>query len=299
MFPPLVPIVLLTLHAALVDCALTFKHTDPSTGTQLVCEGCAPGTYLRAPCKATSRSECAPCPPGSYTELGNYIRKCLRCSVCGRYEVVRTACTAHSNTQCACKEGFYLNKQHDICMRHSACPSGQGVLSKGTSDENTVCHVCSNGTFSDGVSAHHNCTKSQSCDCPRQHLLLRSAPWHDSVCTSCEELRDGASHLREILPAFFVHHSMSVKRLRRLVHHLPSEDGKKQGVTAALQLPELNARVNAWIASAAEKQIRQLPDVLKTIGAESYGERLHSKLQRIDAAMKQLCGAEGNEVDAV
>ncbi|XP_060948343.1 tumor necrosis factor receptor superfamily member 6B-like [Limanda limanda] len=298
MFPSLVSMVLLVVHAVLLDGALTFKQTDPVTGTQLVCEGCAPGTYLRARCTDTSRSECAPCAPGSYTEIWNYIRKCLRCSTCGRYEVARTRCTAHSDTQCACKEGLYRPTQNHMCTRHRACASGEGVLSKGTSEQNTVCHVCSNGTFSDSVSALQNCTAPKSCDGAGQHLLLRSAPWHDSVCTSCSELRDGASYLREILPAFFLHHSMSEKRLRRLVHLLPSEDGKSQGGTAALQLPELNARLNTWIASAAEKQIRQLPAVLKRIGTGSSGERLHSKLQRIDSGVQQLCGALGNEVEA-
>ncbi|XP_062265379.1 tumor necrosis factor receptor superfamily member 6B-like [Platichthys flesus] len=299
MFPTLVPFVLLAVHAVLLDGALTFKQTDPVTGTQLVCEGCAPGTFLRARCTSTSRSECAPCPAGSYTEIWNYIRKCLRCSLCGHYEVTRTACTAHSNTKCACKEGFYFDKQTELCMPHSACPSGQGVLSKGTSDQNTVCHVCPDGTFSDSISAHHNCTRAKSCDGAGQHLLLRSAPWHDSVCTSCEELRDGASYLREILPAYFLHHSMSLKRLRRLVQHLPSEDGRNQGVTSDLDIPELNARVNAWIASATEKQIRQLPAVLRRIGARTSRDRLHNKLQRMEAAVQQLCGAQGNEVEAV
>ena len=110
---------------------------------------------------------------------------------------------------------------------------------------------------------------------------------------------DGADYLREILPAFFVHHSMSVRRLRRLVHHLPAEDGKTQGVTAGLDVPELDARLRTWIASAAAKQIRQLPDVLKRIGADGARERLQSKLQRVDAAVQQLCGAQGNEVEAV
>ncbi|XP_069371930.1 tumor necrosis factor receptor superfamily member 6B isoform X2 [Paralichthys olivaceus] len=295
MFPQLVPIVLLTVHAALADGIQTFTHTDPVTGSQLKCEGCPPGTYPRARCTATSKSVCAPCPAGSYTEQWNYLTKCLRCGACGHYEVVRTPCTAHNDIECACREGFYYKKPYEMCMRHSACSSGQGVLSKGTADDDTVCHTCPDGTFSDVVSTHHNCTKQKSCDGTGQQQLLSSAPWHNSVCVSCLELRDGASYLREILPAFFVHHSLSIRRLGRLVAHLPSAGHRKAGET--LTLPELNALVNAWIASATDEHIRQLPATLKKIGAHGASERLQNKLQRIDAGVKQLC--EWNEVDAL
>ena len=142
LFPPcfqlllsLLPVMLLSLRTALVDGVaappLTFQDTDPLTGTPVVCDRCAPGTFLRARCTATRKSECAPCPAGSFTELWNYIGKCLRCGVCGQKQVVKTACSADSDCRCECKQGYYYKKKYDMCLRHSECPSGQEVLTQG------------------------------------------------------------------------------------------------------------------------------------------------------------------------
>uniref|UniRef100_A0A8C9XV11 TNFR-Cys domain-containing protein n=1 Tax=Sander lucioperca TaxID=283035 RepID=A0A8C9XV11_SANLU len=151
---------------------LTFRNTDQITGNSLECDRCPPGTFMRAPCTATQKTQCAPCPQGSFTELWNYIGKCLRCGVCGHNEVEKTACTANSNCQCQCKQGYYHKKNYDMCVRHSECPSGQEVLTKGTADEDTVCQTCPDGSYSDTVS-----------------LVLKGSIWHDSMCTSCEELK--------------------------------------------------------------------------------------------------------------
>ncbi len=57
----------------------------------------------------------------------------------------------------------------------------------GTAYEDTVCHICPNGTYSDIVSAQHNCMEHKSCDAAGLQLVLKGSIWHDSVCTSCEE----------------------------------------------------------------------------------------------------------------
>uniref|UniRef100_A0A8D3C6W2 TNFR-Cys domain-containing protein n=1 Tax=Scophthalmus maximus TaxID=52904 RepID=A0A8D3C6W2_SCOMX len=296
----LLPVMMMMMMMPPPSPALTFLETDPATGARLECDSCAPGTYLRASCTPTQRSVCATCPPGSYTERWNYIRKCLRCGVCGHNQVVVSACAADRDCQCECKAGFHGRGRYDVCMRHSQCPSGQGVLTRGTAEEDTVCQVCPNGTFSDAVSSVQNCTEHRGCAAAAGlQLLLRGCTWHDSVCVSCTELREGGSYLREILPAFFVHHKTTTRRLRRVVHNLPTEDGKKQTGLSALGVEELNARLSAWVASAGERQIRQLPEVLSKIGAQNAGERLQSKLQRIDSHLNKLCGALGNEVDGV
>lgn len=109
----------------------TYWDTDPQTGEQVECDRCRPGTYLRVRCTATQKSVCAPCPSGSFTELWNYIGKCLRCGVCGPSQVVKRPCTADRDCQCQCQQGFYYRSQSDMCRRHSECPVGQGVLSNG------------------------------------------------------------------------------------------------------------------------------------------------------------------------
>lgn len=133
LFPAVV--LLLSLRAARVDGVaaprLTFTDIDPMTGASLECDRCPPGAYLRARCTSTQKSQCAPCPSDSFTELWNYIGKCLRCDVCGQNQVVKRECTADSNCQCECEQGYYYKREYDMCVVHSACPVGQGVLSNG------------------------------------------------------------------------------------------------------------------------------------------------------------------------
>ncbi|XP_056256024.1 tumor necrosis factor receptor superfamily member 6B-like isoform X1 [Seriola aureovittata] len=298
---PLLSLMLLSVCTAGVGSVaapvLTFKQTDPVTGMQLECDRCPPGTFLRTRCTSTHKSECAPCPKGSFTELWNHIEKCLRCDVCGHNQVVKAACSADSNCQCECKQGYYYKTKYEMCIRHSECPSGQGVLSIGTANADTVCHICPDGTYSEDVSAVLSCAEHMSCDAAGLVVALKGSSWHDSVCVSCGDLRatDGANYLKDIIPAFFLHHKMSIKRLRRLVHNLPSEDGKKQEGTSTLSFSDANVRINMWVASATAKQIRQLPAILMKVGANNIGERLQNKLHRIDSNLKELC-TFGNEV---
>ncbi|XP_036948186.1 tumor necrosis factor receptor superfamily member 6B-like isoform X2 [Acanthopagrus latus] len=297
----LLPVLLLTLRAALVDgvaaaAPRTFADTDPITGAPLECERCPPGTYLRASCTSTQRSKCEPCPSGSFTELWNYIGKCLRCGVCGQNQVEKTSCSASSDCQCECKQGYYYKQKYDMCLPHSACQSGLGVLTTGSPEEDTVCYACPNGTFSDVISAQQNCTEHKTCGAAGQQLLLKGSSWHDSVCTSCQST-DGADYLKEIVPAFFVHQKVHSRRLRQILNRLPSEDGRRVGASAGLSASDLQERINSWVSAATASQMRQLPAMLKRAGAAGAADKLQSKLQRLDNHLTERC--LGNEVEAV
>lgn len=110
-------------------------------------------------------------------------------------------------------------------------------------------------------------------------------------------LADGADYLREILPSFFVHQKISIRRLRQIVQKLPSEGRRSHGATWQLTYSEVQERLNTWITSATAGQIRQLPALLTIKGATGAGEKLRSKLQRIDSHLIELCA--GNEVEVV
>lgn len=295
-------LLLLTAHTAPVSGSasppLTFEDRDPITGNTVTCDRCPPGQYLRARCSVARKSDCAPCPDGSFTELWNHIGKCLRCGVCGQNQVVKTPCSADRDCQCQCKQGYYYKPQYDMCLRHSACPSGQGVLTTGTPDMDTVCQTCPNGTFSDSPSALKNCSDYRRCSGAGLQVALGGSSWHDNVCVNCSALKDGADYLREILPSFFIHQKINIKRLRRIVHRLPSEDGRRQAGTSDLDLSELHARINEWVGSATPAQVRELPKVLTDTGATGASERLQKKLQRVDAQLKEQC-VQGNEVEPV
>ncbi|KAF7210744.1 tumor necrosis factor receptor superfamily member 11B [Nothobranchius furzeri] len=265
----------------------TFTHRDPFTGRSLQCDRCPPGTFLSARCSTAKSTECAPCPQGSFTELWNYIGKCLRCGVCGRNQVVKKECSAKSDCQCECKQGFYYEHKSDMCVRHSECRSGYGVLTAGTPKKDTVCHICSNGTFSDISSAQDDCKQHSGCDGEGQELVLKGSTWHDNLCANREELKDGAEYLKEVIPAFFINHKMKMKRLRRIVHKLQTEDGSKQRGTLELNLPQLHLHIRNWVSSATVAQIRQLPVLLIKLGARSAGEKLQRKQNQIDTRLER------------
>ncbi|KAM8840418.1 tumor necrosis factor receptor superfamily member 6B [Spinachia spinachia] len=295
MRPSLLPLLLLCVRVAAQvhgDAVplRTYRDTDPVTGALLVCDRCPPGFYLRSTCTVTSKSVCAQCPPGSFTELWNYIGKCLRCGVCDHNQVVKTPCAAHSDCQCECKHGHYRKGAYDMCRRHSECASGHEVLSPGTADEDTVCQSCPNGTYSDTVSALHNCTRHRGCDVPGTQMVLKGSSWHDSVCTSGKELRckDAGDYLREILPAFFVHQKIPPRRLRRILHKLPSESARPPAASG-LCPSDQQARVDAWVASATAAHISHLPAALSANGADGAGQRLQRKLQSIEWSLSELC----------
>ncbi|KAI3358964.1 hypothetical protein L3Q82_015348, partial [Scortum barcoo] len=141
--------------------------------------------------------------------------------------------------------------------------------------EDTVCRICPNGTFSVIASAHHNCSEHRSCNAAGLVQVLKGSTY-------------GADYLREILPTFFVHQKMSIRRLRRIVNHLNRADGHVRH-----NLSDLLMQINSWVASATPEQIRQLPDILMKAGVNGAAERLQNKLQRIDSNLQTL----GNEVE--
>lgn len=123
----------------------TFQHEDPYSGRLLECQLCPPGTYLRKACSDDNgKSDCAKCPTGSFTELWNYIPKCLRCGMCVGNRVVKKECTPSQNCVCECKPGHYFNKWLQDCTRHTECSSGYGVISKGryNAESNTILTNC-------------------------------------------------------------------------------------------------------------------------------------------------------------
>lgn len=100
---------------------------------------------------------------------------------------------------------------------------------------------------------------------------------------------DGADYLRQILPIYFIHHKLSLRRLRQFVRKLPSEDRNKLvGKVSGLDASTLHSLLDAWIATATAADIRRLPDILSKTGASDASERLQSKLQKVDAHLKRL-----------
>ncbi|MED6293024.1 hypothetical protein CHARACLAT_006575, partial [Characodon lateralis] len=161
-----------------------------------------------------------------------------------------------------------------------------------TAEKDTVCHICPEGTFSDISSANQNCTQHKSCSDAGLQWLLKGSTWHDSVCANCEELKDGAEYLKEIIPSFFIFHKMNIKRLRRIVHKLSSQESKKPREALELNFSELHAHISNWVPSATATQIQQFPDIVIKVGATSVGEKLQSKLNQIQSHVAEHCNTD-------
>ncbi|XP_038135668.1 tumor necrosis factor receptor superfamily member 6B-like, partial [Cyprinodon tularosa] len=284
--------VVLTLGLCLAispEATPTYEGRDPISGRPVQCDRCPPGTFLRATCSSVKKSECSPCPQGSFTELWNYIGRCLRCGVCGRNQVVKKECTADSDCQCECREGYFYDQRYEMCYQHAECRPGHGVLTQGTPEKNTVCYTCPQGTFSDISSAHQNCTNHKNCSEAGLQCVLKGSTWHDSVCANCEELKDETEYLKEIIPSFFIFHKMNIKQLRRIVQKLPSKDGKKPGESLELSFSKLHARICEWKSSATAAHIQQLPSIISKVGETTIGGKLQNKLTNIQTFLEERC----------
>lgn len=108
----------------------TYEYTNQNTGEILTCNMCPPGTHMTAHCTATAHTQCAPCRNSHFTELWNYLPRCLYCStLCTENQEVEKECSPVNDRVCRCKEGFYWND--DFCATHTECGPGYGVQTKG------------------------------------------------------------------------------------------------------------------------------------------------------------------------
>uniref|UniRef100_A0A3P9DJ60 Tumor necrosis factor receptor superfamily member 6B n=1 Tax=Maylandia zebra TaxID=106582 RepID=A0A3P9DJ60_9CICH len=169
-----------------------YRECEPCRSAQylwnyLLCVCCPPGTFMSAHCTATTPTQCQPCKNGHFTDLWNYLPRCLYCSnLCTGNLEVETECSPTTNRICRCKEGFY--SADDFCIRHTECGPGYGVQTKGTT--NTVCEKCPEGYFSSSSSAVDLCVKHQECS-SGQSVLLTGSAYSDTVCGTCESLANG------------------------------------------------------------------------------------------------------------
>lgn len=214
-----------------------------------------------------------------------------------------------------CSEGTFsdISSDHQSCMQHKNCSdTGLQWVLKGSTWHDSVCgnceelkgkslhfkqHVCKHeknprfkfpnlneGNRNLNINIGISYLTIYACS-PSQFLVLLKI-----VLTTF--LSDGAEYLKEIIPAFFIHHKMNIKRLRRIVHRLPTEDGKKPGEPLELNLSELHKHIAHWTSSATATQIQQLPNIVNKAGATSVGEKLQSKLNRIQTHLTEHCPSE-------
>uniref|UniRef100_A0A665SWX7 TNFR-Cys domain-containing protein n=2 Tax=Echeneis naucrates TaxID=173247 RepID=A0A665SWX7_ECHNA len=250
----------------------TFSHRDPRTGETLVCEKCPRGTHMTAHCTASTPTRCERCGEHQFTEMWNYLPRCLYCdNFCTDNQEVEVPCSPSSNTVCRCKQGFYWIG--DFCVRHSECEAGQGVVTTGTPKTDTVCEWCPEGFFSNSSSALETCAKHQEC-ATGETALLPGSVYQDTICGTCEELAKRGEVYRSFLSGLFGMHRMRVAKLKKFVtRNIDKSIPRQRG--------PLLQEIREWLATAPEEQLRKLPQMLRASQLNAIADKLEKRFQEI------------------
>lgn len=161
-----------------------YQHTDPNSGTQLVCDKCPAGTYVSVHCSPAAMRECSPCPEGTFTRGENGVQQCHRCRApCPAGFIEKAPCTATQDRVCACPPNSFLSGDGGTeCKPHSLCPAGTRVKKRGSESEDVLCKSCTKGTFSDVESSTMKCRTHTDCQAQGLVLLTPGTRVTDNVC---------------------------------------------------------------------------------------------------------------------
>lgn len=161
-----------------------YQHTDPESGTQLVCDKCPAGTYVSLHCSPSAMRECSPCPEGTFTRRENGIQQCHRCRVpCPAGFIEKTPCTTTQDRICTCPPNSFLSREGGTeCKPHSLCPPGSRVKKRGSETEDLLCKPCTKGTFSNVESSTMKCRSHTDCQAQGLILLIPGTRDTDNVC---------------------------------------------------------------------------------------------------------------------
>ncbi|XP_076008801.1 tumor necrosis factor receptor superfamily member 11B-like [Genypterus blacodes] len=268
------------LHGALeVDSTPQYERHDPVTGAILTCDMCPPGTHMAAHCTATTPTKCAQCKEQHFTELWNYLPRCLYCNnFCTHNQEVETECSPLNNRVCRCTEGYYWTD--DFCIRHAQCGPGHGVKTTGTSSKNTVCETCADGFFSNSSSALMPCVKHLECASSRETALLPGTSSCDTVCGTCEDLANGEAQ-RTCLKRLLAHHRISVVKLKTF-YTRNIREGRHHRNTAPRLRSRLLKGIGDWLGQAQGEQLKRLPEMLRESKLNCLAERLQNSLEEAE-----------------
>ncbi|XP_074472367.1 tumor necrosis factor receptor superfamily member 21 [Sebastes fasciatus] len=163
-----------------------YQHTDPDSGTQLVCDKCPAGTHVSVHCSPTAVRECSRCPEGTFTRGENGVQKCHPCRApCPAGFVEKATCTPIQDRVCACPpNSFLFGDGGSECKPHSLCPPGTRVKRRGGETEDVLCKPCNKGTFSDAESSTAKCRTHTDCRARGLVLLTPGTRETDNVCGS-------------------------------------------------------------------------------------------------------------------
>ncbi|XP_060581933.1 uncharacterized protein LOC132738445 [Ruditapes philippinarum] len=172
---------LITVFGVTVPCGETYLAKNGHR-----CYPCSAGYYIVSDCVIDGeQSRCRPCGYGEYLPTCDNSTQCNLCDLfCHGGHVEIKPCTKTSNLKCQCLDGYYWKPAHHrICTKHRKCNPGEGLKTKGTPYEDTICEPCKNGTSYSNLTSYNECTPCSVCNITQ----ISCNNIHDTVCGSKPE----------------------------------------------------------------------------------------------------------------
>lgn len=149
------------------------------------CDRCDAGSYMKAECDATKKTDCEKCGRGVYTATKNHLKSCQVCKDCSSNNNQRKVkdCTAQEDTVCECLTGFYCNNDNcDHCHPVKHCSLGEGVKVPATRTNDTICVSCLEGTYSNVTDYQSPCRSHTRCEDIGRILKTPGTSKTDAIC---------------------------------------------------------------------------------------------------------------------
>ncbi|XP_059194073.1 hematopoietic death receptor [Centropristis striata] len=108
----------------------------------ICCLNCPAGTRTASPCSSDGRiGQCEECDDGTFTEHGNGLKHCFKCTQCRRDQEIVRACTHTEDAECRCRLGGFCDPDQacEVCKKCSSCEEDEEIVRNCTSTANTEC----------------------------------------------------------------------------------------------------------------------------------------------------------------
>ena len=181
---------------------------------EVVCDTCEDFEYVVTNCTSSTNVECARCIECSDTEFetrecdGIHNRVCQSCRLCPVGQEMSVDCTSHADRECQdCETGKYKDSAGNVacttcsdtcgqgqwtktfctketnreCRECTQCDPGYYVSTQCANTYDTICSICSDGTFSEDGNECKPCR-----DCPYSSIEMSScSKTADTKCEPC------------------------------------------------------------------------------------------------------------------
>lgn len=156
--------------------------SNPSADIAKCCSLCPPGQGEVTKCTNETDTQCRPCENGRTFSSPKYDTKtCMKCKTCAVLEREISACNATHDTVCGCPGGYYFDEMVEQCKQCDSCPYGSGAVVPCSTQSNSVCRKCENGTFSGRNSPTRPCTPCKVCG-PSEIHIMACTDQQDTMC---------------------------------------------------------------------------------------------------------------------